>query len=322
MMTMKRILSSPVLPSALLTAGVTVIAPITWGTTYVVTTELLPAGRPLFVAAVRVVPAGLVLVAIGSLMTRWRPRGAEWWRTAVLATFNFGAFFPLLIVAVYRLPGGVAAAAGGLQPLLVALLSWVVARRRPGRQELIVGVVAALGVALVVARPGAQFDSIGILAALAANVSFSLGVVLTKRFPAPAHRLAATGWQLLLGGLVLVPLALVVEGSPPPISIRNTIGFAQLGLVGTALAFVLWFRGIERLPTAAPPLLGLAAPVTGALLGWVVLAQSLSAVQLLGFVITIGAIAWGATRASAGTGGAAEPVEEPRPQPRVDALAA
>lgn len=238
------------------------IAPISWGTTYVVTTELLPAGRPLFVAAVRVVPAGLLLVAVGSLMTRWRPRGAEWWRTAVL------------------------------------------------------------GVALVVARPGAQFDSIGILAALAANVSFSLGVVLTKRFPAPAHRLASTGWQLLLGGLVLVPLALVVEGSPPPLSMRNTIGFAQLGLVGTALAFVLWFRGIERLPTAAPPLLGLAAPVTGALLGWVVLSQSLSVVQLLGFVITIGAIAWGATRASAGAGGAAEPVEEPRPQPRVDALAA
>ena len=57
---------------------------------------------------------------------------------------------------------------------------------------------------------------------------------------------------------------------------------------------MLWFNGIRRLPAAAPPLLGLAAPVTGALLGWVVLGQSLSPVQLAGFVVTLGAIAYGA----------------------------
>ena len=58
---------------------------------------------------------------------------------------------------------------------------------------------------------------------------------------------------------------------------------------------MLWFNGIRRLPAAAPPLLGLAAPVTGAVLGWVVLGQSLSPVQLTGFVVTLGAIAYGAT---------------------------
>ena len=94
-------------------------------------TETLPAGRPLLVAAARVVPAGLALVAGGTLASRWRPRGAEWARTAVLALFNFGLFFPLLIVAVYRLPGGVAAAAGGLQPLLVATGSWPATGHRP-----------------------------------------------------------------------------------------------------------------------------------------------------------------------------------------------
>ena len=90
--------------------------------------ETLPAGRPLLVAAARVVPAGLALVAVGTLTSRWRPRGAEWARTAVLALFNFGLFFPLLVVAVYRLPGGVAAAVGGLQPLLVVALSRLVNR--------------------------------------------------------------------------------------------------------------------------------------------------------------------------------------------------
>jgi probable blue pigment (indigoidine) exporter len=272
----------------------TVLAPISWGTTYVTVTELLPAGRPLLVATMRVVPAALVLSALGALSSRWRPRGAGWGRTGALALCNFGVFFPLLSVAVYRLPGGVAAAAGGLQPLLVATLAWLVSGRRPRRVELAVGVVAALGVALVVLRPGAGLDGAGLLAAAGANVSFATGVVLTRRFPAPSNRLADTGWQLLLGGAVLVPLTALAEGPPPPLTATQAGGFAYLSLVATALAFVLWFSGIRRLPAAAPPLLGLAAPVTGAALGWAVLGQSLSALQLAGLVLALGAIAYGA----------------------------
>jgi probable blue pigment (indigoidine) exporter len=189
----------------------------------------------------------------------------------------------------------VAAAVGGLQPLLVAGFTWLLAGRRPRPIDVAVGFVAALGVALVVLRPGAEPDLVGVVAAVAANVSFSIGVVLTKRFPAPTNRIAATGWQLAIGGALLVPLTLVFEGAPPALDGRNLAGFAYLSLAGTALAFVVWFNGIRRLPPAAPPLLGLAAPVTGAVMGWVVLGQSLSPVQLTGFAITIGAIAYGAS---------------------------
>lgn len=275
-------------------AARTVLAPIAWGTTYVTVTELLPPGRPLLVAAGRVAPAGLVLLGVGALVSRWRRRGAEWWRTAVLATFNVAVFFPLLVVAVYRLPGGVAAAVGGLQPLLVAVLTRVVTGRRTRPLDRAVGLVAAFGVGLVVVRPGAGLDPVGALAAVGANISFAIGVVLTKRFPTPSNPVAATGWQLAMGGAVLVPLALIVEGSPPPMTVGNLAGFAFLSLVGSAVAFVLWFDGIRRLPSAAPPLLGLAAPVTGAVLGWIVLGQSLSTVQLTGFAVTIGAIVYGA----------------------------
>ncbi|HEX6417904.1 MAG TPA: EamA family transporter, partial [Acidimicrobiales bacterium] len=262
------------------TAGLTVLAPIAWGTTYIVITEVLPGDRPLFLATMRVAPAALVLLAAGALVSPWRPRGAEWWRTGALGLFNFGLFFPLLVAAAYRLPGGVAAAAGGLQPLLVATLTWLIAGQRPRALHVAVGAVAALGVALVVICPGAGLDPAGVLAAVAANVSFATGVVLTRRFPTPANRLAAIGWQLLLGAVLLVAVTALAEGAPPPVSARNVAGFAYLSLVGTALAFVLWFNGIRRLPAAAPPLLGVAAPVTGAVLGWAVLGQSLSPVQL------------------------------------------
>jgi probable blue pigment (indigoidine) exporter len=276
-------------------AATTLLAPIAWGTTYVTITELLPAGRPLFVAAMRVLPAGLALLLAGRRQSTWRPRGREWRTTALLALFNFALFFPLLILGAYRLPGGVAAAFGGLQPLLVPAVSWAIVGRRPRAAETLTGIVAAAGVALVVLRPGAAFDPVGLLVVAAATVSFAVGVVLTKRSPASPNSLASTGWQLVIGGVPLAVLALVVEGPPPALSLANVVGFAYLSLIGTALAFVVWFGGIRRLPTAAPPLLGLAAPLTGVVLGWLVLGQSMAPVQLVGFAITIGAMVRGAT---------------------------
>ena len=61
------------------------------------------------------------------------------------------------------------------------------------------------------------------------------------------------------------------------------------------MAFVLWFNGIRCLPTQAPPLLGLAAPVTGVALGSIALDQSLPPVQLVGLAVTLPAIAYGST---------------------------
>lgn len=269
------------------------LAPVSWGTTYVTVTQFLPHGRPLLVAALRVLPAGLMLLLVTLFTSRWRPHGREWGHTIVLSMCNFGLFFPLLIGAVYRLPGGVAAAMGGVQPLLVAALSKLINRRSPARGELAFGALAVLGVSMVVVRPGAGLDPVGVVLALAANVSFAMGVVLTKRF-APSNRIGSAGWQLTLAAAVLVPLMLIVEGVPHALTWRNAGGFAYLSLVATAVAFVLWFNGIRRLPTAAPPLLGLGAPITGALLGWVVLGQSLSPLQLLGLTISVIAIGRGA----------------------------
>lgn len=277
------------------TALATLLAPIAWGTTYVTITELLPDGRPLLVAAMRVVPAGLALLLIGRLVSSWQPRGVEWRRLSIVSLFNFGIFFPLLVVGVYRLPGGVAAATGGLQPLLVVLITWLIVGERARPIDIAVGITAAFGVALIVIRPDANVDTIGVAAAIGANISFAVGAVLTKQYPTPPNRITATGWQLLLSGLILVPLVIVFEGAPAELSLMNIAGFAYLSLAGTALAFVLWFNGIRKLPVVAPPLLGLAAPITGAAAGWILLSESLSTTQLFGFAVTIGAIVYGAT---------------------------
>lgn len=97
----------------------TALAPAVWGSTYLVTTEMLPAGYPMTVAMLRALPAGLLLM----LFIRQLPKGIWWGRIFVLGALNFAVFWWLLFVSAYRLPGGVAATVGAIQPLIVLLLS-------------------------------------------------------------------------------------------------------------------------------------------------------------------------------------------------------
>lgn len=97
--------------------ALTALAPMTWGTTYIVATEFLPPGHPLLVAALRSLPVGLLL----TIALRKLPQGIWWWRILILGALNIGIFQALLFVAAYRLPGGVAATTGAIQPLLVVL---------------------------------------------------------------------------------------------------------------------------------------------------------------------------------------------------------
>ncbi|MCC9176768.1 EamA family transporter [Arthrobacter sp. zg-Y750] len=261
----------------------TALAPVVWGTTYIVASELLPPDRPLLAALLRSLPAGLLLL----LLVRRLPRGGWWWRSAVLGMLNIGLFFALLFVAAYRLPGGVAATVGAVQPLLVALFAsrWI-GERLTGR-KVAAGAAGLAGVGLLVLQAEARLDPLGVAAALGGAVAMAAGVVLTKKWGTPDTLLAATSWQLVAGGLFLLPVALLAEGPPPALTGSNLAGYAYLGLVGTALAYSLWFSGLHRLPASGTALLGLLSPVVAAAAGWLLVGQSLSPGQCVGAAVVL-----------------------------------
>jgi len=272
--------------SAIARIALTAVAPISWGTTYVVTSEWLPADRPLLSGLLRALPAGLLAIAIG----RRLPHGSWWWRAAVLGVLNIGAFFALLFLAAYRLPGGVAATLGAVGPLATAGFALALLGERPTRWRLGWAMVGIVGVALMVLRPGAGFDAVGVVAGFAGPVAMSAGVVLTRRWGRPVGAVPFAGWQLTAGGLFLLPIALIVEGAPPHLSIEAFGGYTWLGLVGTLLAYALWFRGIGELPVVAVSFLVLLSPIVATTIGWAVLGQRLTATQAVGFALTLLAV--------------------------------
>ncbi|CAM5432164.1 EamA family transporter OS=Streptomyces rochei OX=1928 GN=G3I25_25945 PE=4 SV=1 [Streptomyces rochei] len=267
--------------------ALTALAPVSWGTTYAVTTEFLPPDRPLFTGLMRALPAGLLLLAL----TRVLPRGAWWGKAAVLGALNIGAFFPLLFLAAYRLPGGMAAVVSSVGPLFVVALSAPLLGQRPTVRSVLTGAVAAFGVSLVVLKAAGSLDALGALAALASTASMSAGTVLTKRWGRPdgVGPLALTGWQLAAGGLLIAPAALLVEGAPPALDAPAIGGYLYLALANTAVAYWLWFRGMGRLSATQVTFLGPLSPLTAAVVGWAALGEALTPVQLAGMVLAFGA---------------------------------
>lgn len=271
----------------------TAIAPMVWGSTYIVTTQFLPGFSPITVAALRALPAGLLLL----LFVRRLPKGVWWLRAFVLGAFNISIFLSLLFVCAYRLPGGVAATVLASQPLIVVFLAAALLAS-PVRALSIAAALAGIGgVALLVLTPHAALDALGVAAGLGGAASMAVGSVLARRWKPPVPMLTFTAWQLSAGGVLLLPLALAFDPAMPGLTVGSLAGLGWLGLVGGAFAYLLWFRGIARLESAAVSSLLFLSPLTAVLLGWVFLEQALSLLQIGGILVVIGSI-WLSQRAN------------------------
>ncbi|MFP3464989.1 DMT family transporter [Leifsonia sp. SIMBA_070] len=269
---------------------VTAIAPIAWGSTYVVTKAVLP-DEPLWGAVIRALPAGLLLLALG----RRRPRGAWWWRSALLGVLNTGGFFALVYAVAQRLPSGVAATVMAASPLAMMAAGRIILGQRPRVLALLGGAAGIAGVALMLFGGDGSVDLFGILLAAVALVASATGYALATRWGA-VDLISSTSWQLLAGGLLVLPIALMVEGAPPVLDGPAIAGFAYVTVVATALAFVAWFAGLRHLPAGTVGLIGLLNPVTGVVLGALVAAEALTVRQLLGLAIVLAGIALGQVR--------------------------
>ena len=138
----------------------TALAPLIWGSTYLVTTLFLPPDRPFTAALLRVLPAGVLLL----LAYRQMPAQGDWGRIALLGVLNIGLFQAMLFVAAYRLTGGLAAILTSTQTLMVLLLTWLLGGQMPPKAAWAWAAAGVVGIGLLVLSPVAQLDWLGVAA--------------------------------------------------------------------------------------------------------------------------------------------------------------
>jgi probable blue pigment (indigoidine) exporter len=262
------------------------IAPVVWGSTYFVTREFLP-DEPLWGAAIRALPAGLILLAL----VRRLPRGSWWWKSIVLGTLNVGAFFVLVYAAAQLLPASIASTIMAFSPMTLALVAWLLIHERPNAIRLAGAAVGVAGVALMLLGGQGAMNWTGVIASITAMIMSSFGFILAKRWNQDVDVLASTAWQLTAGGLMLLPVAAVLEGPPRAVDGPTLVAYAYLTLVATALAYVTWFSALKHLRGDTVGLIGLLNPVTGVLLGVLVAGDVLGLRQWAGLGLVLVGIA-------------------------------
>src|SRR4051812_48704255 len=183
------------------TALVTVY--VIWGSTYLgiaVTGETIP---PLFAASTRFIAAGSLMVLV-VLLRRGKLRVS---RRALASCVLIGCLLPganaVLFFAERDVPTGLASLLIASVPLQVVILRvWGRERLRP---RTLIGVGVGFAGVAVLLRPSGGATAAGIALCLLSAVMWSVGSVASARLTMPRDTFAATAWEMLVGGVVLLP---------------------------------------------------------------------------------------------------------------------
>jgi drug/metabolite transporter (DMT)-like permease len=277
---------------------------IVWGSTYLgieLAGETIP---PFFAAGFRFLAAGSVMLGI----VLWK-RGAAALRVtkAELASAAFvGVLLPgansLLFLTERQVPIGLASLIIAAIPLWVLLLRLVV-RERPDLVSTVGLIVGFAGIAVLV-KPGGGSGSLGyLLLTVLASFMWAFGSFLSPRLPVPRDAFAATAYEMLAGGVVLMTAALITYSpsqlDPAQYSARSLFGLAYLIVAGSVVGYSAYAWLLANAPIGQVSTYAYVNPVIAIALGAIVLGESVTWRIVGGALLIIAAVAIVVRRESA-----------------------
>jgi len=286
-------------PSAPLRAGLDpLLASCLWGGMYVVSRASFAALPPITLGALRVILGGLTLAIALRLSGQRKPlaggTSVEWRQADTVRALALGVLVAATIVTQFLGTDLASAHDGALlttvTPVFVVPLAWVLLGERP-RWRIVGGMLLALaGVLVVVVAQSSDAagssqgsrgtpllgDTLLLASALAWALFTVVGAPLTRRFSALAASTAATLWSIpILVPLAALELVLRPAGSSLRFSWGGVGAVLYLGWGATALAWLLWYRGVEKLEAGVAAIYFFAQPIVGALLAALLLHETL-----------------------------------------------
>ncbi len=269
-------------------------------------TRIAVAGwTPLWVVAGRLsLAAFLLVIALRALRLPW-PRGGASWGFFLLAAL-VGNVTPFLLITwgQTRVPAGATAILLGITPLATLLLARLFLaderfdlRRTVGFLCGFAGILLLVGPDAVAELLGAETALAAELAILAGGLCYASGTIIARLRPAEVEdATAAAAGTILVAALMSLALALAAEPPPAPAPQGSTFAVLALGVLGTALPTVCFFRLVSLAGAAFTSLINYLIPIWGVLLATVTLAEPLEWRMLAALALVLGGILLGERR--------------------------
>jgi probable blue pigment (indigoidine) exporter len=258
-----------------------------WGACFVGIHLGLADAPLLWFAALRALLAGVALLGVAAVTRRPAPPRSAWAGIGALAVVNVAIAFGAMFAGTVGVASGVAAVLANAQPLLIVLPAWWLYQERPRPRTLIALLIGFLGLGIT-AAPGGLGG--GALLSIGAAVAITVGTLLARRLGG-VDVVMLSGWQFLIGGMLLAGRAAATEGAPDihwrPQFIAS---LAFLALIGTAATYLIWFSELQHAPLVSLSAWTLLTPVFGIAFGWLVLGDQMSAQQSIGIALVLAAL--------------------------------
>ena len=241
------------------------------------------------VLSVRFSLAALLLLVLARLRRQQLPRGRQLVALLLLGGVGYVVESLCYFAALTTISAGLTALLLYLYPALVVVLTAVLTRHRPGNKALTCLLVATAGTALTLGPVGGG-QGTGVLLGLASALAYSIYIVVSSRHVSGAGPLAVSA-VVMTGAAVVYDVGAVATRAALPTHATAWIALLAVAVVGTVVAVSTFFAALERLGPADTAVLSTVEPVVSVAVAAVALGESLSAVQLLGGVLVLSAVA-------------------------------
>lgn len=300
--------TTPVKKSGLSRQSPLLIAPFfLWGTAMVVMKALLPQTSPMFMAAVRLIPAGILLVFGAAYLGKQQPKGWKAWIWISLFALVDGTMFQgFLAQGLVRTNAGLGSLLIDSQPLAVAVLAAVLYKEKIGIGAALGLLVGVMGIGLIglppelisalLARDFATVINAGVFTVgewfmLGASLSMAIGTVLIRPVVRYADPVMATGWHMILGGLPLIFISNQVEQNQwQDLNAWGWLGMVYMAIMGSAIAYGLFFFFASSGSLTTLSALTFSTPVFALMFSSFFLRENLTFVQWFGVILTLSSI--------------------------------
>ncbi|MEH2375940.1 DMT family transporter [Nostoc sp.] len=288
-------------------APLLLIAPFfLWGTAMVAMKGVIPHTTPLFMAGVRLIPAGVLILIATAFMGKPQPKGwAAWLWIALFALVDGTLFQGFLAEGLVRTSAGLGSVMIDSQPLAVALLSLWLFQEHIGFWGWLGLGLGVAGISLIglpdewilhFLDSGANITignwqdlfASGEWLMLLAALSMAVGTVLIRFVCRHADPVSATGWHMILGGLPLWGISSVVESQQwENLGTSDLVALSYATVFGSAIAYGLFFYFASCGSLTSLSSLTFLTPVFALLFGNLFLSEVLSPLQWIGVFLTL-----------------------------------
>ncbi len=240
----------------------------------------IAGSNPFWLACFRSIMTGLILAYPASKSLRGR--GVELNRHDVLVISSMGLIGVTLMSSLFHLgiiflPANIAALVFSCNPVFVVLFAALILSEKITVRKLGAAALCLTGV-FVLGRNRADGLSVsGLLLMAGSMLAFALYTVLSKKIIPRYGALAVITFAALMGGLVLLPVALAIEGAPfAAYGVVDWVGMFYLATFGTAMGYFLYIYGIGHVGAGAGSMAFFLKPFAAALFAWLVLGEKFS----------------------------------------------